>query len=52
MTVAVGSRVTFNTPGRFSKELTGTVESIDGAFAVVNVGDRTVKARPATLRAA
>lgn len=52
MTVAVGSRVTFKTPGRYSKELTGTVSAIDSAYATVEVGDRSVKARPATLRPA
>lgn len=48
-----GQRVSFKTPGRYSKDAVGTIESIDSAYAVVKCDDgKTRSARPGTLRAA
>lgn len=48
-----GARVSFTTPGRYPRDLTGTIKSIDSAFAVIELDDgSTRKARPKTLRPA
>lgn len=52
-TFKAGDNVAFTTPGRYPRNLSGTIESIDSAFAVVKLTDgSTRKARPGTLRAA
>lgn len=51
-TFAPGQRVSFKTPGRYSTEQAGVIESIDSAYATVKCDDgKTRKARPGTLRA-
>ena len=49
-----GDTVSFNTPGSFSKTLTGKLKSVDGgqnAWAVVTVDGVEKKCRPSQLRA-
>lgn len=52
-TFTAGQRVSFKTPGRYAREATGVIESIDSAYATVVCDDgKTRRARPGTLREA
>ena len=51
----IGDQVSFNTPGAFSKTITGSLKSLGGqqnGWAVVLVDGAEKKCRPSQLRAA